>query len=187
MVAAVSRQRIVLGPGPEVLLSTQVKSCYDVTILVSGTHLGLATNFPSFFLKLFYTVTDLWMWGALSDGKSRLYFSVLARHRQRPFSHVWVLQNLQVSFIASIFETHPTWRARFLYLFPPGKGSPVLPPGTGTLDKIRVNSILEVQVLHLYPPGARWPRGKPLHWVPLLVSYGWQGYCCGGIRIRLNF
>jgi hypothetical protein len=55
---------------------------------VSGTHLGPATNFSPSLFNYFYTVAVLLMWGALSDKKSGLYFSVFAGHRQRNLSQV---------------------------------------------------------------------------------------------------
>jgi hypothetical protein len=68
--------------------------------------------YPSYeLIAVFMAVSGLLMWGALSDEKSNPYFSVFAGHRQRYF-------------IVSIFETPPTWRARFLYLYPPGTGWP---------------------------------------------------------------
>jgi hypothetical protein len=42
------------------------------SVMVSGTHLGLATNFAPTFLNCFKTVTDLLVWGAFSDEKSDL-------------------------------------------------------------------------------------------------------------------
>jgi hypothetical protein len=39
-------------------------------VLVSGTHLGPATNFPPSLFIYFYTVACLLMWGALSDEKT---------------------------------------------------------------------------------------------------------------------
>jgi hypothetical protein len=58
-------------------LYTKVKVIYydrqspGQSVLVSGTHLGPATNF-SHSLIIFYTVSGLLMWGALSDEKSGL-------------------------------------------------------------------------------------------------------------------
>jgi hypothetical protein len=40
---------------------------------------------------------------------------------------------LMTTFYCLRFETHPTWRTRSLYLYPPGTGWPVIPPGTGLL------------------------------------------------------
>jgi hypothetical protein len=56
-------------------------------------------------LIIFYIVSGLLTWGALSDEKSGLYFSNFAGHRQRSLSQI------------SIFETPPTRRSRSLYLF----------------------------------------------------------------------
>jgi hypothetical protein len=73
------------------LMSSQVKLYYDrrwfgQSILVSNTHLGPSTNFSTSFLHYFYTVTDLLMWGVISDEKSGLYFSVFAGIAVQPFS-----------------------------------------------------------------------------------------------------
>jgi hypothetical protein len=60
---------------------------------VSGTHLGLATNFSSFFNR-FLAVTDLFLWEALSDETWGLEFSVFAEHRQYSLSHEHILVSL---------------------------------------------------------------------------------------------
>jgi hypothetical protein len=39
-------------------------------------------------LIIFLTASGLLMWGALSDEKSGLYFSVFATHRQRSLSQI---------------------------------------------------------------------------------------------------
>jgi hypothetical protein len=69
------------------------KSHYDQqsvgqSILVSGTHLGPVANFSHSLFDFFFTLSGLLMWGALSDEKSGLYFSVFARHRQRNPSQI---------------------------------------------------------------------------------------------------
>jgi hypothetical protein len=58
------------------------------SVLISGTHLGLATNFSHSLFHYFSTVSGLLMWDALSDEKSGLYFSVFAGHRQRSLSQI---------------------------------------------------------------------------------------------------
>jgi hypothetical protein len=45
------------------------------SVLVSGTHLRPATNFSHSFFNFFLTVSDLLIWGALSDEKSGLYLA----------------------------------------------------------------------------------------------------------------
>jgi hypothetical protein len=71
---------------------------------------------------------DLVMWGALSDKKSGLYFSVFARHRQRIFlkseSHR-PYENILLSLFLrppppNLEGQVPVFRSR--YLFPPGTG-----------------------------------------------------------------
>jgi hypothetical protein len=49
---------------------------------------GTRDQFSSSFLSLFLTVADLLMWGALSDEKSGLYFSVFTGHRQSSLSQI---------------------------------------------------------------------------------------------------
>jgi hypothetical protein len=44
--------------------------------------------FPILFLIIFLAVSGLLMWGALSDEKSGLYFSVFAGHRQHSLSQI---------------------------------------------------------------------------------------------------
>jgi hypothetical protein len=55
---------------------------------VSGTHLGLATNFSHSLFDYFWIVAGLLMWGALSDEKSGVYFSFFVGHRQRSLSQL---------------------------------------------------------------------------------------------------
>jgi hypothetical protein len=98
------------------------------SVLVSGTHLGPATNFPLLSLIIFRRLWVCWCGGALSDEKTSLLFLVFTRHRQRCLSQIWVPQDSWAYFIVSIFETPPTWRARFLYLFPPGTWYPSYTP-----------------------------------------------------------
>jgi hypothetical protein len=50
-------------------------------------------NFSHSLFDYFYTVAGLLMWGALSDEKSGLYFSVFAGHRQRNLSQIRVPRN----------------------------------------------------------------------------------------------
>jgi hypothetical protein len=67
------------------------------------------------------------MWEVPSDEKSGLYFSVFVGHRQGSLFQIWVPRDY---FIVSIFETLPTWRARFLY-FTQEQGTPTMPQGIG--------------------------------------------------------
>jgi hypothetical protein len=74
------------------------------SVLVSGTPFGPATNFSSF-LEL------------VLDG---FWFNYVGCLLWREIRSV-VLNSVQ--FIDSIFETPPTWRVMFLYLFPQEQGS----------------------------------------------------------------
>jgi hypothetical protein len=70
---------------------TKSKLYYDrqsvgQSVLVSGAHLGPATNFSHCHFAYFLIISGLLMWGALSDEKSDLYYSVFASHRQRSLS-----------------------------------------------------------------------------------------------------
>jgi hypothetical protein len=56
--------------------------------LVSGTTWDPQSIFLILSLIIFYTVSGFFMWGALSDEKSGLYFSVFARHRQHSLSEI---------------------------------------------------------------------------------------------------
>jgi hypothetical protein len=74
-------------------------------------------------LSLIIFLDSLLMCRVLSNEKLGLQFSVFAGHRQRSLSQVWVPRDSWAYFIVSIFLRLPqTWRARFLYLFPPGTG-----------------------------------------------------------------
>jgi hypothetical protein len=58
------------------------------SVLVSGTHLGPATNFSPSLFDYFWTVSGLLIWAALSDEKPGLHFSVFTGHRQRSLSQI---------------------------------------------------------------------------------------------------
>jgi hypothetical protein len=51
---------------------TTINRSVGQPVLVSGTHLGPATNFSLSLVDYFYTVAGLLMWGALSVEKSGL-------------------------------------------------------------------------------------------------------------------
>jgi hypothetical protein len=58
------------------------------SVKVLGTHLGPATNFSHSLFDFFSIVSGLLTWGALSDGKSGLYFLDFAGLRQRSLSQI---------------------------------------------------------------------------------------------------
>jgi hypothetical protein len=61
------------------------------SVLGSGNPPGTSDQFFPFYLWLFVlTVSGLLMWGALSDEKSGLHFSVFAGYRQRSLSQICV-------------------------------------------------------------------------------------------------
>jgi hypothetical protein len=80
---------------------------FGQSVLVSGTLFGPATNFSSF-VELFL------------DG---YWFNDVGRFLRREVASV-VLSWAHL--IDSAFETPPTWRVMFLYLFPQEQGSPVV-------------------------------------------------------------
>jgi hypothetical protein len=90
------------------------------SVLVSGTHLGPATNFS---LSLFDYFLD--SFGFVDVGRplwrevGSVLFSFCQASPVQPFSDLSPTGLMSIV-IVSIFETPPTWRARFLYLFPPG-------------------------------------------------------------------
>jgi hypothetical protein len=110
--------------GENVSLKLKLKLIYDrhsvgQSVLVSGAHLGPLTNF-SFAMK--FSVDScgfavLWRPLWREDG-SVIYCLIASGPCQS--SHSWA----EVS-----SETPPTWRARFLYLYPPGTGWPSYTPG----------------------------------------------------------
>jgi hypothetical protein len=91
------------------------------SVLVSGTHLGPATNFSSS-LIIFRQLRVCWC-GATSLTRSRVCsFQFLPSTASTAFlkseshgTHEHILLSL-------FLRLPPTWRARFLYLFPPGTG-----------------------------------------------------------------
>jgi hypothetical protein len=103
------------------------------SVLVSGAHLGLATNF-SFSLKFpSDSCVFVILWRPLwrEDG-SVIYCTIASGPCQSSHSWVEVQQNSRpYSTVSS--ETPPTWRARSPYLYPPGTGWPSYTPGGGSL------------------------------------------------------
>jgi hypothetical protein len=86
-------------------------------------------NFLLLSLIIFKQLRICWC-GAPSLTTSRVCsFQFFAAHRQSSFSQVWAPRDLWAYFIVSVFEIPPTWRARFLYLIPPGTGWPSYTPG----------------------------------------------------------
>jgi hypothetical protein len=110
-----------------------LKLIYDrQSVLVSGTHLGPATNF-SFSLKFPFgscgfviLYRPLWQ-----EDRSVIYCTTASGPCQSSHSLVEVPQNSRPYFTLSS-ETSPTWRVRSLYLYPLGTGWPS-PWGLGSL------------------------------------------------------
>jgi hypothetical protein len=73
-------------------------------------------------------VADLLMWGALSDERTGLPFTIAAGPRQRILSWVRIPSGLVTIFYCLRFEAFQTWRARSSYLYPPGIGWPSYTP-----------------------------------------------------------
>jgi hypothetical protein len=73
---------------------------------------------PSLWPDLCYcqTVVGLLIWGALSDKRTGLPFTIAGGPRKR--SHSWV--RVPLFYCRLRIETPPTWWARSLYLYPPG-------------------------------------------------------------------
>jgi hypothetical protein len=99
------------------------------SVLVPGTHLGPVTNF---YFSLTFSLDSygfvifqgpLWR----EDG-SVIYCTIASGPCQSSHSWVEVPQNSRLYFTVS-FETPPTWRASFSYLYPPGTGWPSYTPG----------------------------------------------------------
>jgi hypothetical protein len=89
------------------------------SVLVSGTHLGLTTNFP-FSLKFpldssRFVILQCPLW---REDWSVIYCTIASGPCQSSHSWVEVPQNSPPYFTVSS-ETPPTWRARSLYLYPP--------------------------------------------------------------------
>jgi hypothetical protein len=99
------------------------------SVLVSGTHLGLATNF-SFSLKFPSDSCGfvILLLPLRREAGSVIYCTVASGPCQSSHSWVEVLQNSRPYFTVSS-KTPPTWRARSPYLYPPGTGWPSYTPG----------------------------------------------------------
>jgi hypothetical protein len=112
----------------EVEVEVEVELNYDQqsvsqSVMVSGTHLGPATNF-SFSFKF---SLDSWR---------VCYFAVASLTRRRVCNLLLLLvlasavpQDSRSYFIVPVLETPPTWRARSPYLYFPGTGRPRYTPG----------------------------------------------------------
>jgi hypothetical protein len=110
---------------PLASFKSKSKLCYyrrsvGQSILVSSLIWG---SKPDFYYC--QTVAGILMWGALSDERTGLSFTISAGPRERSHSRVRI-----PLFYYIRFETPPTWRARSLYLHPPGAGWPSYTPGT---------------------------------------------------------
>jgi hypothetical protein len=73
------------------------------------------------------TISGLLTWGALSDERTGLPFTIAADPRKRSHSSVWVPRD-SWPYFTLIFETPPTRSARCPYLYPPGTGWPSYTP-----------------------------------------------------------
>jgi hypothetical protein len=78
--------------------------------------------------QIFITVGQL-MWGALSDVRTGLPFTIAAGTRQRSHFLGPSPTGLVTTFYSLRFKTPPTWRPSFPYLHPPGTGWPSYTPG----------------------------------------------------------
>jgi hypothetical protein len=116
--------------------SLKLKLIYDrqsvgQSVLVSSTHLGPATKL-FFLLEILFTQLRVCYFVAPSLTRGRvcnlLYNCFWALPEQSLLGEV--SQSLQPYFTVS-FETPPTWRARFPYLYPPGTGWPSYTQGIG--------------------------------------------------------
>jgi hypothetical protein len=94
--------------------------------VVSSTHLGLTT--------IFLFLSDSWvslMWGALSDERTGMPFTVAAGPRQRNYSWVWFpLDSLPYFTVSDSTLPQPGGPGPRIYI-PQEWGGPVIPPGTG--------------------------------------------------------
>jgi hypothetical protein len=87
------------------------------SVLVSSTHLGPTTNFShSLFYYFFRQFRVCWC------GAPSLTRNWVCSFQFLPGIVSAAIWDSWAHFIASNFETPPTWRARFLYLFPQGTG-----------------------------------------------------------------
>jgi hypothetical protein len=109
-------------------LDSKAKLCYDrrsvgESLLVSSPIWGPRPD--SFYCQ---TVTDLLMWGALSNERTVSRLQFLLASQARSFASPSAA-GLTTIFCCLRLETLPTWRARS----PQEEGGPVLSPGTESL------------------------------------------------------
>jgi hypothetical protein len=74
------------------------------------------------------TIADLLIWGTISDENTGVSFTIVVGPCQCSHSRVWVLRDSWPYFTVSDSGIPPTWRARSLYLYPPGTGWPSCSP-----------------------------------------------------------
>jgi hypothetical protein len=121
-------------------------------VLMSGTHLGPTTNFSYFFFLLLSLdccrFVDVGVPSLMS-----LQFTVAAGPRQCSFFSGLSPAGLMTTFYYLNFETPPTWRVRFLYIFPPRNRITQLYPQA--LGKIPVR--VKVRVKFELWPMVNWP------------------------------
>jgi hypothetical protein len=87
-------------------------------------------------LDFLLPVSGLLMWGALSDEKSGLYFSVFAGHSQCSLSQILVPWDSWAQFIVSIFETPPTRKGQVpVFISPRNRVARLYPRALGLTDQ----------------------------------------------------
>jgi hypothetical protein len=107
------------------------KLCYDLgsvgqSVLVSSTRRDLRPDF--YYCQ---TVAGLLMWGALSDERTGLPFTIAAGPRQRNYSWVWVPRDSCPYFTSSDSRLpQPGGPGHRIYIFQE-QGGPVIPPDIG--------------------------------------------------------
>jgi hypothetical protein len=83
--------------------------------------------FPFSLWLFFWQFQVLLMWGALSDEKSGLYFSIFAGHRQRSLSQIWVPRDRWSYFIVSILRLPQPGGPGSCIYFLQEQDSPIIP------------------------------------------------------------
>jgi hypothetical protein len=99
------------------------------SVLVSGHHLGSETNFSFSSMEIIFRPSRFFFNGRpFSQQDGSVFYSCCWASPAQSFFCLCPTELMTVSHCLNL-ETSPTWKARFLYLFPPGTGSPILNPG----------------------------------------------------------
>jgi hypothetical protein len=110
---------------PQTELTSKSKPHYDRPSVGQS---GSVSRGPRPDFRYCHTFAVFSIWGALSDKRTGLSFTIAAGPRQRSHSQVRVPRDSWPYFTVSNSSLPPTWTVRSLYLYHPGTGYPSYTP-----------------------------------------------------------